>query len=161
ASAGLTITGNELPTLAANSQYQAWLIDTTNEQVLSLGALAIQNHTATLDYQGNSASINLLGAGNQIEITREQGQHSLAPLGTIAMIGVFPPATFVHIRHLLFSFPTTPGKIGLLTGVLSQTQLLNTEAQQLQAEGNANSSRGHCLVLGMLSILEGTEGANY
>ena len=45
----------------------------------------------------------------------------------------FLPQSFVHIKHLLLSFPTTPGKIGLLVGVLRQTQLFNAQASALNS----------------------------
>jgi hypothetical protein len=82
-------------------------------------------------------------------------------VGKVVLVGIFPPATFIHIRHLLLSFPTTPGKIGLLNGVLAQTHLLSQEAHQLQADGAGNPERNRCHILGMLAILEGAKGANY
>ncbi len=157
---GLTVTASHLPAPATGSLYQAWLIDNASEQIISLGALSAHGQTYTLQYQDASGSdVNLVGAGNQVEITLEHGQ-SQAPLGKIVLSGTFPPDTFIHIRHLVFSYPTTPGKIGLLIGVVEQTHLLDMEAGQL-GSGTLNPTNTRCTILGMIAIAEGTQGANY
>ncbi len=155
---GLSMTVADLPTPPAGAHYQAWLIDAANEQILSLGSLVAQQHGDTLTYQSSDAAINLLGMGDRVEITQERGQ-AQAPLGKVVLLGVFPPQTFVHIRHLMVSFPGTPGNQGLLVGLLGQVTLLDSEAHQLSA-ASQNATLSHCLVLSMLSIVEGQQGAH-
>ncbi len=157
ASNGLSISITGLAAPPAGMHYQAWLIDPLNERVLALGALQAQSRAYALTYTG--PNVNLLGAGSQVEITQEEGAPP-APLGKVVLVGSFPPLTFVHIRHLLLSFPTTPGKIGLLSGVLSQTHLLSQQAHQLAASGADAATRNRCLMANMLAILEGAKGAN-
>ena len=75
---------------------------------------------------------------------------------------MFPPQSFVHIKHLLLSFPTTPGKIGLLVGVLHQTQLLTAQASALNtASSKGNTALVRCLAQSVIDISEGSTGEHY
>lgn len=144
---------------ASGSQYDAWLINDASERIVSLGTLTASGQTFTLNHQGNGT--NLLGQGNKLEITLEQGQVS-SPTGTVVLVGIFPPKAFVHIRHLLFSFPITPGKTGLLVGLQSQTQLLNAQALVLQSVvASQNTAGTQCVAQNMINIMEGTHGSHY
>jgi len=160
----IQISGLQAP--PAGSQYDAWLInDTTSEQVTPLGTLVGKNGQFSLNFPGNGQGgqpgINLLGAGNKLEITQEQGNVTL-PAGKIILAGTFPPQAFVHIKHLLFSFPTTPNKIGLLVGVLNQTQLLNSQAVLLQSfVANKNQSAIGCAAQSIVDIIDGTQGPHF
>lgn len=144
----------------AGAHYQVWLIDPVKEQILSLGSLVLQGHAYTLAYSSDEQNTNLLGAGTVIEITQEHGT-SPAPLGKVMLSGVFPPNAFIHIRHLLLDFPTTPANKGLLVGLVQQTQILDQQAHQLQSSGKQNPQLTHCLTLNMLAIIEGTHGKHY
>jgi hypothetical protein len=146
-------------------QYAAWLIDVQREQTLALGTLTpAGGHTWTLQYTGGGAAqvgSNLLSLGNAIEVTEEQGQGQ-APVGPVVLSATFPPKAFVHIKHLLVSFPTTPGKIGLLVGLLQQTEALSTQAAALRtasARGDATAVR--CHTQNILDVLEGSHGTHY
>ena len=60
------------------------------------------------------------------------------------------------------AFPETPGKIGFLTGVLEQTQLLNIQAAVLQSiSASRNTTSIGCVAQSMLDIIEGTHGPHY
>ncbi len=157
------ITGLGAP--PTGSQYDAWLVNGQSEQAIALGTLVAKNGQFSVSYAGDSQNgkpgTNLLGAGDKLEITLEQGNVTL-PTGKIILAGTFPPKAFVHIKHLLFSFPTTPGKIGLLVGVLNQAQLLNAQAVLLQsAVANQNQNAIPCLAQSIIDITEGTQGAHY
>jgi hypothetical protein len=155
----LQININGLPTLPSGSQYNAWLVDDQSEHIVSLGTLTATGQTFTLDHAGNGT--NLLRVGNKLEITLEQGTVN-SPTGRVALTGVFPPKAFVHIRHLLVSFPITPGRIGLLVGLQRQAQLLNAQAQILQSVVTSHNSLGiQCVTQSMLDIIEGKHGAHY
>jgi hypothetical protein len=161
----LELTAVSLSNPPAGSQYDAWLINEQNEQIIPLGTLAQTGKTFTLNFVsgtgGTQQHLNLLGAGNKIEITQEQGATSV-PSGKVLLSGTFPPAAFVHIRHLLFRFPTTPGNIGLLVGLLHQTQLLNAQALLLQSiAGSSNTVGVQCVAQSIIDISEGSHGANY
>ena len=159
----LKIAVGNLSNPPGGSHYSAWLIDSQSEQVVSLGALTRSGNTFSLSFTGNGGTqpLNLLGAGNRIEVTLEQGAAS-APSGKVVLSGVFPPQAFVHIRHLLFRFPTTPGNIGLLVGLLHQTQALNAQALLLQSlVGSGNTAGIQCVAQSIIDISEGARGTNH
>jgi len=153
------ITTSGMSNPPAGYQYNAWLFDTDNEQFFLLGTLSKQGTSFNL--ASNQPGTNLIGKGNKIEITQEQGQVS-GPTGKLILSGVFPPNAFIHIRHLLSGFPTTPGQIGLLVGSLNETQKLNTQASLLQNNlGNDKAQVRQCLAQSIVDISEGANGADY
>jgi Anti-sigma-K factor rskA len=160
----LTITINNLAAPPSGSQYNAWLINSQNEQIVALGALVQKGQTYTLRYTGDGSrghtGTNLLGAANKLEVTQEQGAVG-GPTGKVVLAGTFPPNAFVHIHHLLFSFPSTPHKIGLLVGLLGQTKLLNAQAQSLQNTSANNSGAIQCIAQSIVNIIEGVHGSHY
>ena len=158
----LKIAINGLTAPASGSQYMAWLINDQSEQITPLGALVANGQKFSLTYTGgNTGPTNLLGLGDKIEVTVEQGQVS-APTGKVILTGIFPPKAFVHIRHLLFKFPTTPGNVGLLVGLMNQTQLLNGQALILQnTVAGGNQAAIKCAAQSIIDISEGTTGNNY
>jgi serine/threonine protein kinase len=153
---------------SSGSRYYAWLINQQSEHIIPLGPLSATDKTGqsySLTYSHGQASgtagPNLLGLGDKIEVTLEQGNVA-APVGHVVLMGVFPPQAFVHIRHLLVSFPTTPGQIGLLVGVLEQTQELDAQATALQnAAASGKTTAVRCIAQSILDIIEGTRGAHY
>lgn len=154
-----------LSPLASGSHYQAWGVNTSNEQILPLGVLTQQGQNFALSYAGNGkhghAGLNLIGAGNKVEITQEQGNANL-PTGKIVASATFPPAAFIHIRHLLFSFSTTPHQVGLLVGLRDQAQLLNGQATVLKTvAGGGNTLGTQCLAQSILDIVEGSQGSHF
>ena len=156
----LKITTSGLSDPPAGYQYNVWLLDTDNEQILSLGMLSKSGEGFVLMY--NQAGKNLLGQGNQIEITQEQQGQPSEPSGKPLLSAKFPPQAFVHIRHLLTKFPTTPGQIGLLVGLLNETQKLYAQAALLQ--NNLDSDAGkvrQCIAQSIIDIIDGTNGTDY
>src|SRR5579864_4814887 len=89
-----------LLTPPSGSWYAAWLVDTANNRALALGALSGQAQNYALNYTGNN--MNLLGLGNEIEITLEHSSVN-APSGTVLLTAIFPPHAFTYLRHLLVS----------------------------------------------------------
>ena len=162
----LTMTVQGLSAPADGTHYSAWLLNHQTERVVRLGALARLGYpTYTLTYNGDGSSgqpgTNLVGAGDTLEITREQGNNS-DPLGAVVLTGTLPPHSAQHIAHLLVSFPDTPGQIGLLVGVLDQTQLVNEQATALQNAAASHSTVGvTCAAQSILDIIEGAKGTNY
>jgi serine/threonine protein kinase len=160
----IQITGLALP--SSGSTYHAWMIDQQSERVLALGALVPHGQNFSLSYQslgagGGDAGTNLLTLGDLLEITLEQG-NAILPTGKVVMTGIFPPKAFVHVGHLLVSYPTTPGKIGLLVGAETDTVLLETQAEALQTAASAHDVAAiHCDVQSILDIIQGSEGPQY
>ena len=143
----------------AGYDYEAWIINDQTEAVIGLGRLAGKNQTWSLTYSATSG--NLLEAGDKLEITQEQGVVN-APAGKVLLVGTFPVLAFRHIQHLLVGYPETPGKIGLLIGVLQQTYLLDTQAAVLQSVSTSRDTVAiECVTQSMLDIIDGIHGAHY
>jgi len=162
---GLAIQINQLATPKSGQTYHAWLVNQHSEQVYALGTLTEHGNSYTLTYPNANAGggpvTNLLALGNMVEITLEQGKVSL-PSGPVVMVGIFPPLSFVHIGHLLVSYPTTPGQIGLLVGAQMQTALLNAQAQALvKAASSQDIAAVECAVQSILDIIQGSSGRQY
>ncbi len=152
----LKLVTNGLAAPATDFHYYAWLVDTSAEKVLPLGALTAQGRNFTLDFAGKA---NLLGAGNQLEITQEKGTPSL-PAGKVVLSGTFPPLAFIHIRHLLFSFGSTPGKVGLLVGLREQARALNEQVTLLKSLSNRGPQAVSCGAQNIINLVEGVHGHN-
>lgn len=149
----------------AGSAYDGWLVDETGEHTIRLGTLSARGSVFSLNFAGSDpngeAGANLLGSGNVVEITQETGTARL-PAGKVLLAGTFAPRAFIHIKHLLFSFPTTPAKIGLLVGLLGQTRLLNAQALALaNLASNAAPGAVACLAQSLIDISEGQQGARF
>ena len=163
---GFRITASGLPALPSGSRYEVWFINQETEQIIALGQLvAGPNQTYQLAYTpgglNSKSAANVLSEGDMVEITQEQS-NVVAPSGRMLLAVKFPPQSFVHIKHLLLSFPTTPGKIGLLVGVLHQTQLLTAQASALNtASSKGNTALVRCLAQSVIDISEGSTGEHY
>lgn len=161
----LTITTAHLSAPAAGYSYQAWLIDTQKEHIISLGTLVEKSNSFTLAYSGDGrgghSGTNLLGAGDKLEVTLERGSVT-APIGTVILSVVFPHTAFTHVEHLLVSFPAAPGKTGLAVGLLQQVQLLDQQGQFLQqAATSGDDVATQCLAQSMADIIQGAHGQQY
>jgi hypothetical protein len=158
----LKITATSLSNPPDGSQYDAWLIDTADEQILPLGSLSKSDPTTfTLSFPNSSSQShkNLIGAGDKIEVTQEQGDVTV-PSGKVVLSAAFPPLAFLHIRHLLFQFPTTPGNVGLLTGLVNETQKVNALALLLQ-NNSSNAASVTCIAQAMVNVIEGNNGTHF
>ena len=136
--------------------YYAWIIDAASEKTLSLGRLVAQGQNFTLTF---TDKINLLGAGDQLEITQEPG-NPMFPAGEVVLSGTLPPLALIHIRHLLVRFDTTPGKIGLLVGLRDQARVLNKQAQLLQSFAGKGQHKTACAAQSIINVIEGAGGKN-
>ncbi len=155
----LNIIIHGLDALPAGSEYAAWFINQDTEAVTALGTLTMNNQTGSLVF--SQASDNLLTPGDKLEITQEQGA-LVAPTGKVILTGTFPIKAFAHVEHLLVIYPETPGKIGLLVGVLEQTHLLDIQAAVLQSAATGqNTVAISCAAQSMLDIIEGIHGSHY
>jgi hypothetical protein len=142
------------------SQYNAWIVDTNSERTTGLGTLTLnKDGTYVVKFPGDQQ--NVLSLGNKVEVTLEKGTATV-PTGQILLSATFPPKAFVHIKHLLVSFPNTPGKIGLLVGLVDQAQKLSSASQLLQSiVGSQNTVAIGCAAQSIIDIAEGTQGPHY
>lgn len=152
-----------LAAAARGDEYDVWLTNLQSEHFLALGTLVPQGGSFALTYPGSGGSpgMNLLAAGTGLEITLEHGPVQ-APAGPIVLRGTFPPDAFVHIKHLLVAFPSTPNQIGLLIGLRNQVQLLDGQALELQDGVAAQDTLAiQCRAQGIVDIIEGNQGPDY
>jgi Anti-sigma-K factor rskA, C-terminal/zinc-ribbon domain len=156
----VTIGVSGLAAPPAGSQYNAWIVDTQSERITGLGTLTQnKDRTYTDKFPGNQQ--NVLSLGNKVEVTLENGTVTV-PTGQVILSATFPPKAFVHIKHLLVSFPDTPGKIGLLVGLIDQAQKLSSASQLLQSiSASQNSTAIQCAAQSIIDIAEGTPGTHY
>ena len=155
----VNISVNNLSAPSTGSQYDAWLVNTVSEQTIALGTLTLKSGSYTLKFADGST--NLLGAGDKLEVTLENGTSNL-PTGRVLLSATFPPHAFVHIKHLLVRFPNTPGKIGLIVGVVGQAQELSAAAQLLQSIAPSNNGWAiQCAAQSIVDIAEGAQGPHY
>jgi hypothetical protein len=150
----LKISGLGVP--PKNLHYYGWIVDAASEKTLALGVLVAQGKNFGLAFADKN---NLLAAGNEVEVTQEQGS-PMFPTGEVVLSGTLPPLALIHIRHLLVHFDTTPGKIGLLVGLRNQTRLLNTEAELLKSFANADPDKIGCMAQSIVNVIEGKSGRN-
>lgn len=161
----LSIVIHGLDTPPSGFQYNAWLINDQSEEVIALGTLSARQQTFSVSYAAESSNgqggTNLLSAGDRLEITLEQEAVKL-PAGKVILVGTFPAKAFSHIQHLLVSFPKTPGKIGVLVGVLEQTHRLNIQADVLQSNTDSgNTDAVQCAAQSIIDVIEGSKGPHY
>jgi Anti-sigma-K factor rskA len=156
----VTLNVRGLAAPAAGSQYTAWIVDTQSEQSTGLGTLT-RNTDGTYSAKFTAGHQNVLSLGNRVEITLEQGKVTV-PTGQVILSTTFPPKAFIHIKHLLVSFPNTPGKIGLLVGLVDQAQKLSSASQLLQSiAASGNTAAIQCAAQSIVDIAEGTQGSHY
>ena len=156
----VTINVRGLAAPPTGSQYNAWIVDTTSERTTGLGTLTKNTDGMyTVKFSGNQQ--NLLSLGNKIEVTLEKSATTV-PTSQAILSSTFPPKAFIHIKHLLVSFPNTPGKIGLLVGLEDQAQKLSSASQLLQSiSASKNSTAIQCAAQSIIDIAEGTPGSHY
>ncbi len=154
----LKISASGLSTPPAGSHYAAWLLNEQTEHILPLGTLSVQTHQQagqTFAMSFMDQGTNLLGAGNKVEITQETINTTL-PTGKVLLVAQFPPLAFIHVKHLLVAFPTTPGNIGLLVGLSEQSQQLLAQAQTLH--NVTQQTKIQCIAQNMINLIEGKNG---
>ena len=159
----VTISTSSLEAPPQGSQYEAWLIQDDGEQRISMGVIAFdpQNQGSLAFVAGDGQ--NLVGTYRTLEITREPDPDpSPNSSNEVAFSGILPPGGLTHVRHLLFSFSATPGKIGFIHGLDADTLLLNESAQQMLAAFEAGDEAGLGLhAERMLNMILGSQSEEY
>ena len=150
----LSISTSGLKPLPPGSHYAAWMIDEETEHISSLGTLTQRGSAFVVNFQHDN--VNALSMGNRLEITQENVQTTL-PTGHVVLSAHFPALALVHIKHLLLSFPGTPGNIGLLVGLRGQVQQLYNQTQLLK--GGGDEARVSCVAQSVVNLIEGSHGA--
>jgi serine/threonine-protein kinase len=159
----VTLSTDGMPQPAAGSQYEAWLIEDDAEQRVSVGFIQFDNDgkgsLTYVDPQGR----NLIGMYHGVEITVEPNpDDSPNPSNVIAYSATLPDEGFMHVRHLLYSFDATPGQIGFIDGLNTDTILLQQLAQEmLTAYQAGDEAKVRSLAEGMINVIVGKQGPDY
>ncbi|MCG8346436.1 MAG: cupredoxin domain-containing protein, partial [Chloroflexales bacterium] len=140
----------------AGEAYIVWLAN--NERSLPLGALRFQgNGLATLTYTAPDQK-NLLGNYSQVYVSQSSQADSAPSAASIVMSGALPEESLIHIRHVLFSIPVTPGETGFALGLRQETDEILRHAQFLKEAFDTNNfalEKVHAEHI--INIIRGTE----
>jgi serine/threonine protein kinase len=107
-----------IPLPATGMHYEGWLVNDDNTKYKDIGALAFDaSQTGQLVFTSPNQE-NLLKEYNQVQITLERDNVSITqPTGEALYSSIFPPKALVHVRHVVVSFPGTPGQEALMQGL--------------------------------------------
>ena len=158
-----TLTSRGMPQPSSGNQYEAWLVEDSAEQRVSMGFMQLDaegNGSLTyVDPQGR----NLLGMYHGAEITIEPDpDNNPNPSNNIGFTANLPPTGFMHVRHLLYSFDATPGRIGFVQGLNADTRLLQQMAQEmLAAYESDDKATVRSTAEGMINLIAGKQSPQY
>jgi plastocyanin len=160
---GLQVSTEELPSLANNLVYAAWLQG--KEKSLFLGVLAAEAPGApafSLSFAAPDHA-NLLDAFERVTIARSSpAEASKTPPTDPVLAGALPDQALVHMRHVLVSIDTTPKQIGFALGLRQETDLVLQHAQFLRdAVNESNLANLHFHAEHLVNIIEGKQGQHY
>lgn len=143
-------------------QYEAWLVDDTNEAITSIGILE-KNEAGlyTLTYI-DPESRNLLNVYNRMEITLEANPDPSPNPADIAYSSAIPPGALTHIRHLLGSFSGNPNQTPMTIGLLQTSQEINEAGEAMAAsfdDGNEKLVRANAEA--MINLIVGSNSPDF
>jgi tRNA A-37 threonylcarbamoyl transferase component Bud32 len=149
----------QLPPLASNQQYKVWLLSRDRETREAIGYLGADGR---LDYV-DPAGRNLLSTFDSFEITVQPKPDSNPnPSGDLAAHNALPLEALAHIRHVLSSFSSTPGQIGLGVGLLNDAEILNQTALDMQnAQQQGDLAGMHQDAEALVNVIVGQGSADY
>jgi len=154
---------NPLPATPAGKGLYGWLVNGGTGANVGLGQLTPDAGGNVLRRFTDPKGANLLANYDKFIVTVEALDPAPStPSSTVMLSGQLPGPSLVHIRHLLVSFPATPGKIGLEVGLRTQTQELRRQAELMrdhQTEGQISGVKGQAEKL--VNIIEGSKGADF
>jgi hypothetical protein len=140
-------------------QYDAWLQNQQEEKIIPLGQLNAQGKDFVLTHTEKGQ--NLLALGNMILISQEKSGAPL-PTNNGVFSAQFPPLPFIHVKHLLVAFPSTPHGIGLLVGLLGQAQQIQAQAILLKnASDSGDTAAVTCDAQNLINLVEGQHGQHF
>jgi plastocyanin len=160
---GLQISTEELPNLANDLVYAAWLQGKESSLflgVLRSGAPGPQSHSLTFSAPDHA---NLLDAFGRVTIARSNSADaSRTPPTDAVLSGALPDKALVHVRHVLVTVESTPKQIGFVLGLRQESDLVLQHAQFLRDAVNENNLANlHFHAEHLVNIIEGNQGEHY
>jgi plastocyanin len=154
---------NPLPATPAGKGLYGWLVNGGTGANQGLGQLTPDAGGNVLRRFTDPKGGNLLANYDKFIVTVEALDPApSAPSSTVMLSGQLPGPSLIHIRHLMVSFPATPGKIGLEVGLRTQTQELRRQAELMrdhQTEGQLSGIKAQAEIL--VNIIEGSKGPDF
>jgi serine/threonine protein kinase len=152
----LTVTG--LPQPPEGQQYEAWLLG--QEARRGMGPIDLQaDGSGQMSFTSDE---NLLNLYDRFEITLEPQDSNPVATGDTVYSGAVPAGPLVHIKHLLVSFHNTPDHIGLVTGLMSQTEQIEVIAADMQAAfDDQDLAEVKRQAEGLINLIEGSKGEHF
>ena len=159
----VTFTSNNLPLPPDGSQYEAWLIADDNESRFSIGIVQFDaDQRASLTF-ADPEGRNLLTFYHGLELTVEPNRdNNPNPSNEIAFLTTLPPGGFMHVRHLLSAFDTTPNNTPFAGGLKADAETLNSLAQNMLASFDLGDEVNvHLQAEQMLNLIVGVQSSSY
>jgi len=160
---GVQISTEELPTLANNLVYAAWLQGKQTSLflgVLQSGVTGPQSHSLTFAAADHA---NLLDAFERVTIARSSAADASKTQPTDPVLaGALPDKALVQVRNVLVSTDSTPKQIGFALGLRQESDLVLQHAQFLRDAVNENNLANlHFHAEHLVNIIEGKQGEHY
>jgi plastocyanin len=162
---GVLLSVDDLPTIAGDSVYGAWL--TGADGSLFLGTLDAPSPVSG----GNTRSLtfaapdhtNLPAAFDGVVVARapKAAIESTSP-GDAVVSGKLPPQALVHMRHVLVSSDDTPDQVGFAIGLRQESDKVLIHAQFLQdAVDESNLANVLFHAEHLVNMIEGNQGEHF
>lgn len=134
----VTFVSGTLPPPPQGTHYEAWLIEDDGESLYSIGVIQFdEENRASLTFVDGTGR-NLIRFYHGLQITVEPSpDNNPNPSNEIAFSATLPPEGFLHVRHLLSAFTSTPDQTPFVRGLTRDANLLNELAQDMLASFEA------------------------
>ena len=158
----VTLSTSGMPLPPEGSQYEAWLIQDDGELRIPIGNIGFDAQSnGSLSFV-DSGGRNLLGIYRGLEITIEPDDGNPSSSNNVAFAARLPEDGLVHVRHLLFSFGTTPNQVGFIHGLEASTRLLGDRSKQMLAALEAGNQAETLLQAeNMLNLIAGNKSEDH
>jgi hypothetical protein len=154
----LVIAFTGVPAPAAGTAFEGWLVKPNGDKI-SVGIPAVDGGGA-IGQTFMSASGENLAAYSSFRITSEPvPDPDPATPGSLLYAETIASGVFLHIGHLLVSWPSNPDGKGIAVGLREQAGVAATHALLAQNSTTLASKQLHSHHV--INIIEGTGGANY
>jgi serine/threonine protein kinase len=123
-----------LPPPGAGTHYEIWYLGGGGEERQNIGRMNVDDtghgQLAFIDPEQR----NLLEVFDQLEVTEEADDdpNPDEPSGEVVASFIYPPLSFVHIRHLIVKFDSAPDETSLIYGLWATADGIDTSMFELQ-----------------------------
>ncbi len=148
----------DVPAPAAGTAYEGWLIGSSGK--VSVGILTVSTRSRIDHTYTDPNGANLLAIYSQFAISSEPvSDPDPATPGPILYSDVVPGGAFVHVGHLVVSWPSNPDGKGIAVGLREQAAVALTHALLAQNSDTLAAKQLHAHHV--VNIVEGSGGANF